>query len=121
MQLEYLTGQSDQDDIPNTFALDTMGLLCNTKAKWVTRAYQIGRLTASLSMRGRLAVRGKQILKRIKHRIRPTHDEQSEIKLGGASFLESVANVPGQRVVSTPTMPSALASELLPSQMTPSR
>ena len=121
MQLEYLTGQSDQDDIPNTFALDTMGLLCNTKAKWVTRAYQIGRLTASLSMRGRLAVRGKQILKRIKHRIRPTHDEQSEIKLGGASFLESVANVPGQRVVSTPTMPSALASELLPSQMKPSR
>lgn len=85
MQLEYLTGN---DVEPTTFALDTMGLLCPTKAKWVTRDYRISRMTASLSFKGGLFVRGKQCLRKIKNRIRPQHDEQSDIKLGGASFLD---------------------------------
>jgi len=83
MQLEYLTGNAD----PTTFALDTMGLLCPTKAKWATRDYRIGRMTASLSFKGGLFVRGQQLLRKIKNRIRPQHDDQADITLGGASFL----------------------------------
>ena len=86
MQLEFLTG-CDQQEGPTTFALDTMGLLCSTKAKWVTRDYRIGRMTASLSLKGGLFVRGQQLLRKVKNRIRPQHDEQADIKLGGTSFL----------------------------------
>jgi len=86
MQLEHLTEKGNQIQ-PTTFALDTMGLLCKTKAKWVTREYQIGRMTASLSFSGGLLVRGQKLLRKVKNRIRPQHNEQAEIQLGGASFL----------------------------------
>ena len=86
MQLEHLMGQTEHD-APNTLALDTMGLLCATKAKWVTRDYLVGRLTASLSTKAKIFVRGQQKLRQIKNRIRVPDDEQSEIKLGGATFL----------------------------------
>ena len=84
MQLEYLSGNTE----PATFALDTMGLLCSAKAKWVTRDYRIGRMTASLSFKGGLFARGQQLLRKIKNRIRPPHDDQADIALGGASFLK---------------------------------
>ena len=87
MQLEYLTANANQDERPTTFALDTMGLLCTAKSKWVTRDYQIARMTGSLSFKGGLFVKGQRLLRTIKNRIRPSHDEQADIKLGGASFL----------------------------------
>ena len=90
MQLEYLSNNAEQeDDCPPTFALDTMGLLCKSKAKWVTRDYRIGRMTASLSFKGSLFVNGKSLLRKIKNRVRPSHEEHADIKLGGASFLSS--------------------------------
>ena len=86
MQLEHLTEKESPAE-PMTFALDTMGLLCATKSKWVTRDYRICRMTASLSIRGNFFVKGQGLLRRAKGKIRPQHDEQSDIKLGGAGFL----------------------------------
>lgn len=87
MQLEHLMNQVEGGDTPTTTALDTMGLLCSTKAKWVTRDYRVGRMTASLSSKAKFLVRGKQKLRQIKNRIRVPEDEQAGIQLGGASFL----------------------------------
>lgn len=108
MQLEYLTDQGDQD----VKVLDTMGLLCQTKAKWVTRDYQTGRLTASLSMAGRLMVKGQQVLRRIKNRVRPQQNEQAEIKLGGASFSiaenqPNASTLPYQSLTPLPSVESS--------------
>ena len=48
MQLEYLTDRDNQDVNVSTHVLDTMGLLCHAKAKWVTRDYRIGRMAVPL-------------------------------------------------------------------------
>jgi len=86
MQLEHLAEKSNCDG-PVTFALDTMGLLCKTKSKWATRDYRIARMNASLSLAGGLFVRGKKLLRKAKSKIRPQHNDQAEIKLGGERFL----------------------------------
>ncbi len=110
MQLEYLTDRDNQDVNVSTHVLDTMGLLCHAKAKWVTRDYRIGRMAVSLSMPGRLILAGQQALRKIKNRVRPQHNEQAEIKLGGASFA-SAENPPNSSTIPFRSLPAFPSTE----------
>ncbi len=78
MQLEQMTNGVDQPDLPATLTLDTMGLLCKTKAKWTTGEYRMGRLVSSLSFSAKLLVQSKTLLRQIKRRIQPQDDKQTE-------------------------------------------
>ena len=77
MQLEHMTNRVDQDTRPATISLDTMGLLCKTKAKWTTGEYRIGRLVSSLSFSAKLMVKSRNLLRQIKHGLQPQLSDQS--------------------------------------------
>ena len=77
MQLEHMTNGASQETLPATLSLDTMGLLCKTKAKWTTGEYRIGRLVSSLSFSAKLMVKSKSLLRQIKHGLQPQLSDQS--------------------------------------------
>lgn len=77
MQLQHMTNRADRESRPATLTLDTMGLLCKTKAKWTTGEYRIGRLISSLSFSAKLMVQSKNLFRHIKRQIQPQTFDQS--------------------------------------------
>lgn len=83
LQLETMSRQS-----PGT-VLDTKGILCPTKAKWVTSTYPIGRLVVALKGHvPKLLLNAYLRAKPIVQKLRNVDTHSPVIELGGASALQ---------------------------------
>ncbi|MDB4778107.1 GNAT family N-acetyltransferase [bacterium] len=85
MQLEFLFNHPTNS---RRIELDTMGVLCSAKAKWATRQYKIGKLTASIGgLESSILMQVFQLAKSIKGQLKGNSATEEPIPLGGAKFL----------------------------------
>ena len=104
----YQLQQYHQD--PQITLLDTLGVLCQAKAKWTTRSYTCGRVVASIG-----GPFSRQLLKLLKssrqlsRRLRWAPVSSESIAPGAASYLESAGGGP-ETAATTP--PIRLSSSL---------
>ncbi|MEM1069179.1 MAG: GNAT family N-acetyltransferase [Planctomycetota bacterium] len=109
--LRALQLQQYHDD-PACKELDTLGILCEAKAKWITRRYRSARLFAANGFAPGMAIRGWKSLRAVRDMRRKT--EPTSIKCGAARYLES-AN-PSQSSGSLPSL-AAPTPQLSPSAL----
>lgn len=85
LQLNEFTSETGPE---RTKVLDTLGTLCPSKAKWSTREYRIGRLTAALGgWQSNLQVDASAKIRSIKSQLWQNRQAAEPLKLGGISFL----------------------------------
>ncbi len=75
---------------PSCQLLDTLGFFTESKAKWATRTYEVGRIYASIcgSISG-LMLRGYSLAQPLIDRIRPQQELGDELTVGASRYLES--------------------------------
>ena len=83
----YQMEQYHQD--PNVTLVDTLGFLCEVKAKWTTRSYRSSNCFIAVGGHGtNMLLRSAKRLKRWVNRIRPTDVSDPQLKHGAAKYLE---------------------------------
>lgn len=84
----YQLQQYHQD--PQVNQLDTLGVLCQAKAKWTTRSYTNGRVVASLGGPcSHLLLKGLKASRQLYRRVRSGPATSEPIPAGAASYLDS--------------------------------
>ena len=81
---------------PQARLLDTLGVLCEAKAKWITRSYRSSRLFVALGGRGsNLLLRALQTARALSKRIRSAEtDSAPTIKPGAQRYLQTASPAP---------------------------
>lgn len=89
LQLETLFA-----DNPNSM-LDTKGVLCPAKAKWVTRTYEFGCLTASIGGGlSKLWLQGADLARPIAKYFYRASPDREPPKIGGAAYVPTLPQTP---------------------------
>lgn len=92
--LRYFQLQQYHED-PACVELDTLGVLCEAKAKWITRRYRSSRLYLGMGIGASAAINGWKTLRTIRDQWRPV--EKSEpIKCGAERYMETAKNATQQ-------------------------
>ena len=91
--------------------LDTLGVLCEAKAKWVTRTYVSSRCVVSTGgFVSNLLLRGFKIARHLYRRIRPVQGLEAAPKPGAAKYLQTAqtnASPACEAIVIAPALPVA--------------
>ena len=93
---------------PHCNALDTLGVLCEAKAKWITRRYRSSRLYVAIGGVPATSLRGWKVLRSLRNRWRPP-TTTDPIKCGAESYLE-MAKPPSVSAESTQPPVSSIPS-----------
>ncbi len=96
---------------PATESLDTLGLLCEAKAKWVTRTYKSSRCFVAIGGRwSNLLLHGFKSARELTASLRKAQSEPVSIKPGAASCAPSAEDVKNSAGVQTLKIPPITCS-----------
>lgn len=97
----YQLQQYHQD--PQVDQLDTLGVLCQAKAKWTTRSYTCGRVVASIGGPcSQLLLKGLKASRQLYKRVRSERLPSESIAPGAASYLELASGRPETATIAPP-------------------